>query len=408
MCAVVENIETVTRLDQNMQALKVDGEHGLQSLKHVSTSNGVVLEKVEAMAGSVEGTSAAIEVVSNGIAETSKNLQEISAFVMQTSSSMTEMDASLRNVQANADQTAKLSQMVVADAEHAVATVNETTAGIDRIRDVSKDGSRVIEELGGQIGEIGKIVSFITDVAGRTNLLSLNAAIVAAQAGENGRSFAVVADEIKELANQTRSSSLEIGKLVDRIQKYTEQAIASMGTSIRQVEEGVRQAEETRAALGKILESASSSMRMTDAIASTTVEQAKSSQLITTSVHRIVKVIEELSGSSSEQASHASQIVAATAQMREATRLARQSATEETRVVEGLATSIGKMVDRINEARGGQASQTQGWTEVRRTVETIRQISADQQPTIKDLESAVGTLARQVHSLQDETARFRV
>jgi len=158
---------------------------------------------VEQMAASVQETTAAIDEMTRSILEVAKSIEELGGSTEETSFSIKQMDVSIGQVETNANETARLSEQVSAEAASGVQSLQKTLAGIDRIRESSELAARVIEGLGRRVGEVVAILDVIDEVAEQTNLLALNAAIIAAQAGEPGKGFAVVADEIKELAERT-------------------------------------------------------------------------------------------------------------------------------------------------------------------------------------------------------------
>ncbi len=133
--------------------------------------------------------------------------------------------------------------------------VEETIAGMDRISKSVNESSTTIEALGKRSQEIGEIVEVINDIAGQTNLLALNAAIEAARAGEQGRGFAVVADEVRKLAERTTSATSEIGDMIKGIQDDTGKAVESMHAGTKEVDNGVELAHQAGEALTQILES---------------------------------------------------------------------------------------------------------------------------------------------------------
>ena len=162
---------------------------------------------MEQMAASVQETTAAIDEMTRSIVDVARSIEELGGSTEETSFSIKQMDVSIGQVETNANETARLSEQVSAEAASGVQSLQKTLAGIDRIRESSELAARVIDGLGRRVGEVVAILDVIDEVAEQTNLLALNAAIIAAQAGEQGKGFAVVADEIKELAERTGAST---------------------------------------------------------------------------------------------------------------------------------------------------------------------------------------------------------
>ena len=149
------------------------------------------------------------------------------------------------------------------------------------------DAVSVISRLGGRIDEIGKILSVIDDVSEQTNLLALNAAIEAARAGEHGRGFAVVADEVRKLAERTRQATKEIAGMIATIQVETTAAVDVMGQGRGSVEGSMALAEEAGAALTRIVEATERTEDMIRQIAAASEEQSATSEQIARSVAQI-------------------------------------------------------------------------------------------------------------------------
>jgi methyl-accepting chemotaxis protein len=200
-----------------------------------------------------------VEVVSSTVEQTVRSVRnvgrETDALVeaaAETSASMKEMASAMGHVDATAAATASLSQQVVAASEFGYEKVLATIEGIESIRGATDTAHTVITRLDGRAQEIGVVVEVISDVADETNLLALNAAIIAAQAGEHGRAFSVVATEIKGLANRVLLSTKEISELVASVQQESQSAINAMAEGARSVAAGVERSGEAGKSLEEI------------------------------------------------------------------------------------------------------------------------------------------------------------
>jgi methyl-accepting chemotaxis protein len=164
-----------------------------------------------------------------------------------------------------------------------------------------KTGKRV-EELGKSSDQIGRIVGVIDEIADQTNLLALNAAIEAARAGEQGRGFAVVADEVRKLAERTTSATKEIAQMIQTVQRETKVAVLAIEEGTRQVEEGVQTTAHAGHALREIIETSESVGGMISDIATAGTEQSVTSETISNNMEQIANLVRESAEGSKQSA----------------------------------------------------------------------------------------------------------
>jgi methyl-accepting chemotaxis protein len=221
---------------------------------------------------------------------TSESASSMAASVEQMSVSITSVSASTNealNISESADQGAETGGKVISD------TVRE----IDRIASVIDEVSTTIKALGQSSDRISTVVQVIRDVADQTNLLALNAAIEAARAGEAGRGFAVVADEVRKLAERTSTATGEIANMIHNIQSCSHSAVAKMAETVEQVSKGTQQAQEAGQAIVAIRESSAQVVRVVNEIANAMSEQGAASQEIARRVENVAQASEESNAS---------------------------------------------------------------------------------------------------------------
>jgi methyl-accepting chemotaxis protein len=180
---------------------------------------------------------------------------------------------------------------------HVVATA---VKGIQEVANTVSESARMIADLGERSNQIGQILSVIKDIADQTNLLALNAAIEAARAGEQGRGFAVVADEVRKLAERTTSATSEISGMIGGIQSETGRAVAAMQKGSQQVAEGVTYANQAGDALKDINRSVAEAVDRIHEIATATRSHTAQSEQITAQVEKIAELAESNSASLQE------------------------------------------------------------------------------------------------------------
>lgn len=198
-----------------------------------------------------------------------------------------EMATTLNDVAANTQRAAHLSSQVDSAAGAGMDAVGETCSCMEAINGSVADTLGTVERLAASSGKIGEIITLIEDIADQTNLLALNAAIEAARAGEHGRGFAVVADEVKSLSAKTAASTKEIAKIIRSIQEESRAATTSMTCEKGRVEEGVTKAVAARESLENILRLAGEATDMINQIACATEEQSATTDEISTKIHQV-------------------------------------------------------------------------------------------------------------------------
>jgi len=182
--------------------------------------------------------------------------------VVKFASDITAQVQSVNKDVENAREAYKISESTEAISQQGASVIETAAVEMRRIADSARVSAGVIEELGSQSSQITSIVNTIHDIADQTNLLALNAAIEAARAGEQGRGFAVVADEVRKLAERTSSSTTEISGMIDKIREGTHTAIDSMTSMLKQAEQGVVLANDAGDAINKIRESTNQVVRV--------------------------------------------------------------------------------------------------------------------------------------------------
>jgi methyl-accepting chemotaxis protein len=259
-------------------------------------------------------SSNASELVSaaNQIATTSDQMSEGAKRqadqVTQISSAIEEMTTTIQESSRNATQASEVSKSASETAQIGGDVVGDTINGMGRISEKVRHSAESISRLSQSAEKIGEIIGVIDDIADQTNLLALNAAIEAARAGEQGRGFAVVADEVRKLADRTGKATAEITDMIREIQKETNDAVEGMEIGIQEVDKGRELADVAGKRLSDIVTASHNVMGMVTSIATASEEQ-------TAAARQIAKNIEEISGVTKETAKGAVQSASAAADL---------------------------------------------------------------------------------------------
>ncbi len=251
---------------------------------------------------SVEKTSSSATQMNATMNETSGRTDVLASIGEEVLSFVAEMESTVAELLTSSQSTADLAQQVRENARGGGDAVERTVAGINVTHDLTVSTAKTMDELQRSVGEISRILSVIEEVANQTNLLSLNAAIIAAQAGEHGAGFTVVADEIRQLAERTRGSTKEIAAIIKAVQTGSRAAVAKMHEGVTRVGQNVKLAEEAASSLTKIVDSASRSFDMATRMNRALSEQSTASKRLHEVTSRMSDHISEINRATSEQA----------------------------------------------------------------------------------------------------------
>ncbi|SHK11534.1 methyl-accepting chemotaxis protein [Rhodothermus profundi] len=289
---------------------------------------GALMRQINQMIEDLTALVREIHATGNALAEVAHNVstsaEEMSAGAssqahqtMEVATAIEEMTQTIASSAQNAHEANRMAKRASELAASGEEIFRRTTEGMHRIATIVKDSTQKVMALGESSAQIGEIIQVISSIADQTNLLALNAAIEAARAGEQGRGFAVVADEVRKLAERTTSATKEIEQMITRIQQNTSEVVDSMTKGNAEVEAGLKLADDASHAFGEILQAIDQMVLMINQIASASEQQSATSSQISQSVEEISSVANEVSRATSELAATANVLNQHVLQMRQ-------------------------------------------------------------------------------------------
>ena len=317
---LMNELQTVAEGDLTQEATVTEDITGA-----IADSVNYTVEELRSLVGNVQNTVTRVAQTTNMVENTSTELLAASSEqlreIRETGQSVLDMAQRINHVSAQAQESARVARQSLQAAESGLQAVQNAIGGMNSIRDQIQETSKRIKRLGESSQEIGEITELISDITEQTNVLALNAAIQAASAGEAGRGFSVVAEEVQRLAERSADATRQIAALVKAIQTDTQDAVAAMERSTQGVVEGA-----------KLSDNAGSALTEIDDVS-----------------RRLAMLIEQISDSASEEAESANEVAgniqhifAVTEQTGEGTRSTAQQVRELSRMAEELRQSVAR------------------------------------------------------------------
>jgi methyl-accepting chemotaxis protein len=258
------------------------------------------------------------------------------------------------------------------------------------------------------VGEIGSILSVIEEVTSQTNLLALNAAIIAAQSGDHGKGFMVVADEMKELADRTDSSTREIAEVIKGVQREAGRAVEAIASAGQSIEQGELLSRKSGDVLNKIVADVKLAGERVDGIVRATKEQSKGSGMIREAIEQVSQMASQIARATSEQGRGSELIAHATERMKDLTAQVRRSTLEQSKVGNAIARATENITDMIARIKDACDEQAKGSERIVMATTDIHDTSGTNLGAARIMDEAVASLTRQIEMLEQEVAGFRV
>jgi len=403
------NINTsIKGVTVQVERLAHSNEESASSILELGSAIEQVARSAASLQETIEGSTSSLHQVGESIRTVANSTNSVQESAEETAASITEMDRAIQEVGVHARGAADLTQHVSETAEEGGRAVDATIQGIEEIRVVTLAAKDALENLASRISEIDDIATVIGSITDETNLLSLNASIIAAQAGEHGKAFAVVAEQVKTLARRTSLSTREISQLIEAIQEHSNRAVDAMGNGIEAVNNGVERSRLAGEALNQIRSAAGEASGRVTEIAHSAEEQARNSKRVAEAARRSAEHVTQISLAMTEQAAASDQLLR---NAEESVDNCRQmtSATEEQRASSQYITkNIEAITDLIRDIQVNTRQQEKTSGSVAETFDNLLANARGSVEKLPELAIVFGDLREQADALRQELSRFGV
>jgi len=406
--AVVGMSDSIATVNENVTHLEEAARDTEGSLREMDASATEIAQHMDGLAGSIEVTSTSILQLSSSIRQITENMGQLDGATQSTSRSLQDLHSSVARVGSNARKCHGLSQGSAEQAEQGRSSVEETISAMQQIEGGFTGLQGIVRDLEQKSESIGEIVKVIEDVTNETSLLSLNASIIAAQSGEHGRAFAVVATSIKGLADRTAGSTREIVQLVGGVQGEIRRAAQSMDTNATWVSRGVERSNQAGEALQRILQSAHESAAMVHEIVESCEDQARDLAQVDEAMASVKEIVAGIDRSIREHRNASSEIAESTERIGGVGEQVKRSVEEQSERTKGITRAMEQVTSMIEDILASTRQQQAQREQMREALESFRAAVAENARRAGSLEHTVDALHDRSEHLERAIDRFRL
>lgn len=407
--SIQELNSSIREIAGSASTLSTSAEETSSSVLEIVSSIEEVAHNASGLAGTISETTASLEQIGASVKEVARSSEVLEEAIAETGAAAVEIDAAVRTVADNAKESARLADKVVTDAsEHGMLSIVDAIDGMDKIKGSVKKAGDSVNHLKERSQEISKIVTVIDDITARTNLLALNAAILAAQAGEHGKSFSVVAEEIRDLAEKTSTSTKEIAQLIKTIQQETQDTVDIMREGLVRVDDGSKLVHTAGDALREIIHSSQQSQNAAKGIEGAASEQARGVRQVAESVERIRDMIGQIVNASRELRKGTDQIVKAMEVVDDVSKQVKKATAEQSKGSKQIGAVSEDTADKTQLIAKATEEQRVGTEVILKSIDEVKTVAMEGMDIASEIDLSMEALRKEAEGLKRELEIFRI
>lgn len=399
---------SIAGVSRNAERLSTSATETSSSMLEMNSSIRSITDHMDELAGAIDTASSSVMEMGASTQQIGESVDTLEIATHTTEAGLQQLNSAVVQVSANAQRSQDLSRQTSERAQKGMEAVAEMIRAMDSIQSSFSRLEGTISSLGQRSEAIGSVLRVIDEVVEQTKLLSLNASIIASQAGEHGKAFAVVADEVKNLSDRTAQSTREITQLVKNVQHETTQAVELMGQGSTTVSRGVALSKDAGDALESILECSHLSLQMVNEIVKATSAQNTDIVALGRSVDTVKQIVEQVRRATQEQrhvSTEIMQLVESVRSLGAEVKRATQEQNIESNLISKAMESVMHMIDEI--VRETHA-QTQGNERLQNALEVFRSMTIESGRIADEMKSMVEVLSDRSQAVNAEIDKFRV
>jgi len=410
---VVGSIQEMDNLTQNLskqaQTLSDSANESSSSILESTSAIAEINQHMAEINTAIENITSSILEMSATFSQLAEGADKTAQMAEETKTAVSRINEGVRNMEEMVEQSSTLSQDLKTNAQDiGLKAVKETLRGILSIREDVQSSEQAMNVLNEKVESIGEIITVIEDIADQTNLLALNAAIISAQAGDEGRSFSVIASEIRDLSASTTDSTKKISSLIASVQQETREYTGYVKRVSTSVQDGYELGQQAEEALDKIVQSADESAQMSTQIARVTKEQADASDQVSKSVGVFTERADEIRKATSEEAEAAKFIRESIEKAKHMVERVYRSTEEQNKTSQLLNETVIKAEEIAGKLQMATEKERELSGSIAQAVDTLKSMSHENFEVIKNVDTSSEMLTSLSASLNEELLKFRV